>query len=73
MIQSRRHALLEAAVNTVVGYGLAVLTQMAVFPHYGLSVPFGETLAIGGVFTVLSLVRGYVLRRVFESWRVRQE
>jgi hypothetical protein len=46
---------------------------MAVFPHYGLSVPFWETLAIGGVFTVLSLVRGYVLRRVFESWRVRQE
>jgi hypothetical protein len=46
---------------------------MAVFPHYGLSVPLGETLAIGGIFTGLSLVRGYTLRRVFESWRVRQE
>ena len=27
---------------------------------------------LGGVFTVLSLVRSYTLRRAFEAWRMRQ-
>jgi hypothetical protein len=70
MKQPRRHSLLEAIVNTVVGYALAVLTQMAVFPLYGLAVPLRETLMIGGIFTVLSVVRSYTLRRVFEAWQV---
>ena len=39
MRQTRRHSALEAIVNTAVGYLLAVLTQMAVFPHYGLALP----------------------------------
>ena len=72
MRQTRRHSALEAIVNTVVGYVLAVLTQMAVFPHYGLALPLEQNLAIGGIFTLLSLVRGYGLRRVFEAWRMRQ-
>jgi hypothetical protein len=70
--QPRRHSLVEAIANTVVGYLLAVLTQLAVFPQFGLEVPLAQSLMRGGVFTVLSLVRSYTLRRVFEAWRMRQ-
>ena len=34
MKQSRRMSLIEAIANVVVGYGLAVLTQIAVFPLF---------------------------------------
>jgi hypothetical protein len=70
--QPRRHSLVEAIANTVVGYLLAVLTQLAVFPQFGLDVPLAQSLVLGGIFTVLSLVRSYTLRRAFEAWRTRQ-
>ena len=37
-MQSRWMSLVEAVTNIVVGYGLAVLTQIAVFPLFGLQV-----------------------------------
>lgn len=66
MTQSRLMSLVEAATNVTVGYGLAVVTQIIVFPWFGLEAALGEHLAIGAAFVVVSLVRGYLLRRLFE-------
>jgi hypothetical protein len=62
-------SLVEAATNVVVGYVLAIATQIVVFPWFGIEAALGEHLAIGLVFVGVSLLRGYVLRRVFETWR----
>jgi hypothetical protein len=62
--QSRLMSLVEAVANVAVGYGVAVATQIAVFPLFGLAVSLGDTLAIGGVFTGVSLIRAYLLRRL---------
>ena len=69
MQQSKRWSLIEAATNTAVGYALAVATQFAVFPLFGLQVGVIENLGLGLIFTVVSVLRGYALRRVFEHWR----
>jgi hypothetical protein len=69
-VQSRRMALVEAATNVVVGYGLAVLVQVVVFPVFGILLSVGENLAIGAVFTVVSMARSYLLRRLFERIRI---
>ena len=68
-MQSRRQSLIEAITNVVVGYALAVLTQIVVFPWFGLQVPFRDNLAIGAMFVMISLARSYALRRLFERWR----
>jgi hypothetical protein len=68
-MQSRRQSLIEAITNVVVGYALAVLTQIVVFPWFGLQVPFRDNLAIGAIFVIISLLRSYALRRLFEHWR----
>ena len=65
-------SLVEAVTNVLVGYGVAVATQWAVFPLFGLHVTLQENLVIGLVFTAVSLVRSYVLRRAFEALRIRQ-
>jgi hypothetical protein len=70
MAQSKRGSLIEAVTNTVVGYALAVATQFAVFPIYGLQVGVAENLGLGLAFTAVSLIRSYLLRRVFERWRL---
>ena len=69
MQQSRLMSLVEATTNVVVGYVLAILTQLAVFPLFGLEAALGEHLAIGVAFVGVSLARGYLLRRLFERWR----
>jgi len=70
--QSRWMSLVEAVTNVLVGYGVAVATQWAVFPLFGLHAPLQENMLIGLIFTAVSLVRSYLLRRVFEALRIRQ-
>ncbi|MBW6494041.1 MAG: hypothetical protein K0B16_05725 [Burkholderiaceae bacterium] len=69
MTQSRGMSLIEAVTNVAVGYVLAVATQIIVFPWFGLRPSIGESLALGGVFVGISLLRSYALRRLFERWR----
>lgn len=68
-MQSRTMSLIEALANVLVGYGVAVATQAVVFPLFGLYASLDQNLAIGLIFTVVSLVRSYVLRRVFNHTR----
>ena len=70
MRQSRRMSFVEAFANVAVGYGLAVATQLAVFPAFGLRASLADNLALGAVFTAVSLARAYALRRLFERLRV---
>jgi len=72
MKQSRLMSLVESLANVLVGYVVAVITQMAVFPLFGLAVTVTENLLIGLIFTAVSIVRSYALRRGFEALRVRQ-
>lgn len=66
MGQSRRMSAVEAVVSTAIGYIVAVATQMMVFPIFGLRAGVIENLGIGLAFTVVSVVRSYLLRRLFE-------
>lgn len=72
MKQSRRMSMVESVTNVAVGYGVALATQVAVFPLFGMQVALQDNLAIGGIFTLVSLARSYLLRRAFEAIRVRR-
>ena len=69
MRQSRLMSLIEAIANVLVGYGFAVATQLVVFPWFGLPAHVGDALAIGGIFTGVSIMRSFALRRLFECLR----
>ena len=71
MKQSHRMSLIEAMAKVVVGFGLAIATQIDVFPLFGLQASLGDNLALGSVFTAISLARSFALRRLFEAIRVR--
>lgn len=69
MNQSRRMSLVEACLNTASGFivSLVVWHFLALGMHIPMTVT--ENLFITGVFTVVSVVRSYVWRRVFNQWR----
>ena len=65
MTQSRVMSAVEAGANVAVGWGVALGTQLVLFPVVGLQVTVAQSLTISGAFTAVSLARSYVLRRVF--------
>lgn len=65
MTQTRRASALESIANVLIGYGIAVATQAAVFPLFGLHASAGQHLSIAAIFTAVSLIRSYALRRLF--------
>lgn len=73
MSQSRLLSAIESCANVVVGYGVALVSQLLVFPLFGIHIPFSSNLAIGAWFTVISLVRSYVLRRWFNGLKFRSQ
>jgi hypothetical protein len=68
MSQSKFTNLIESATNILIGYWCAVLTQLIVFPVMGINVSFKKNMMIGLVFTLISLLRSYVIRRIFNHF-----
>lgn len=58
-MQSKRHALLEAITNQVVGNSIAMLV------YYLMGIGIWQSLGLQATFLVLSIIRSYVIRRVF--------
>ena len=71
--QSRSMSAVESVTKIVVGYGVAVSAQIAVFPFFGIEIAMKSNLLIGAIFTVVSLIRSYLLRRTFNAISHRRE
>ena len=66
--QTKRGSLIEAVMNVVVGYGVAIAAQLVIFPWFGIYHPITTDLQISLAFLVVGLARSYVLRRVFDRF-----
>lgn len=64
-MQSPLQSLLETCISVAIGFLVALATQVLVFPAFGLTVSLGENLLIGTIFTVISVIRSYAVRRLF--------
>lgn len=69
--QSCRMSLTETLASTVIGYAINQVAQIVLFPLVGIRIPLSTNIALGVVFTLISVARGFCLRRLFEGWRIR--
>ncbi len=60
-------SFIESCINVAIGYGVALLSQILVFPLFGIHIPMSSNIAIGAIFTVISIARSYTVRRVFNK------
>lgn len=67
MKQTKLVSLIETVFSTVVGFLLSFTLQYFIFPVYGVHVSVETNLQLTGIFTVLSIARGYAIRRLFNS------
>lgn len=66
-MQSRLESLIETSMNIGIGYFVALASQVILFPMFGIFIPLSTNLWIGLWFTVISLVRSYIIRRWFNK------
>lgn len=62
-------SLMESLANVAIGFGIAVLSQVAFFPLFGIHANLSQNVMIGLIFTIVSIARSYALRRIFEAVR----
>jgi NO-binding membrane sensor protein with MHYT domain len=63
---------MEAVTNTAIGFVISMIAWHFVALAFSIPMPIGQNLIITGIFTVISLVRQYVLRRLFDGKTVWQ-
>lgn len=63
--QSRLFSLVEAWTNTIVGLMLGFACNVLFLPLFGATLPISSNFRLSLIFTVLSVIRSYALRRVF--------
>lgn len=64
-MQSKLGSLIESLVNIFIGIAVSFAANLVVLPIFGYPVTFWDGLGISLVFTIISLVRSYVIRRCF--------
>ena len=60
-------SVIESAVNVTVGYIVALIGQLIVYPIMNIPVTIKQNLVIGAIFLTIGLTRSYLLRRFF-NW-----
>lgn len=66
-MQSKKQSLKETVISTFIGLAVSLITQIVVFPLYGMQVSFNQNIQITIIFTVVSIARGYFVRRYFNK------
>lgn len=71
MMQSRRHSLLEATLNTLSGFVVTMIAQAYIYPLYHIQTTTLTNFSLALWFTLLSIARSYLWRRTFNYLHLR--
>ena len=64
-MQTKVQSAIESVANVAIGYGVALASQLVIFPVFDIHIPLKTNIWIGIWFTVISIVRSYSVRRLF--------
>jgi hypothetical protein len=65
--QSPRSAIAEAWLNIAVGFGINFAANFLLLPMVGAHFTAVENVALGGIYTAISLIRQFAIRRWFNG------
>ena len=66
-MQTKRQSLVETLTSVFVGWFIGVILNMLVLPLFDYNVSLTDGVLISIIFTAVSVIRGYVIRRWFNS------
>ena len=66
--QNKKQSLIESLTQTIIGLATSLLIQIFLYPMLNIPVTFSQNVIITLVFFVVSVIRGYLIRRLFNKW-----
>ena len=63
--QTKKGSVLETLLNTAVGFAINYTANLLIFPLYGMHISPGNNFLLGLIYTIISVVRSYIMRRAF--------
>jgi hypothetical protein len=63
--QTKKGSVLETITNTAVGFAINYTANLLIFPLYGMHISPGNNFLLGLIYTIISVVRSYGMRRLF--------
>lgn len=70
-MQTRVMSLVEVATSSLIGFVVAVFINWALLPMFGMHPSFSQSFWFTLIFTAISIVRSYLVRRFFAVYVVR--
>ena len=70
--QKKKISLIESLTNTIIGLLTSFIIQLFIYPLLNIPVSIGQNIIITFVFFLASILRGYVVRRLFNKlWKLQ--
>ena len=68
MTQSKKGSVMESLTNIAIGITVGFVSNIIVLPAFGYDVTLQDATAISLVFTVISFVRSFIVRRIYNKY-----
>ena len=66
-MQSKKQSLIESLTSVGIGWLIGVILNMLVLPLFDYDVSLTDGVLISIIFTAVSVIRSYIIRRWFNS------
>jgi len=66
-MQSKKLSIIEAISNTIIGLLTSFIIQLIIYPILNIEVSINQNIIITIVFFIASIIRGYLVRRLFNK------
>lgn len=66
-MQSKKQSLVESITNTFVGFIISLTAIFLILPLFGVESTPVKNIGITLCFTIISILRGYLIRRFFNK------
>lgn len=72
-MQSKKQSLIETITSVFVGWLIGVILNLTVLPLFDYNITVTDSLWVSLIFTIVSVIRGYLIRRTFNRMEKRHE
>ena len=67
MRQTKLGSFYEACINVLIGFSINYCANLLILPLFGFHITLSENFFMGLLYTVISVIRSYVVRRWFDG------
>ena len=72
-MQTKKESLLEILISVAIGWLIGFISNMVILPLFGYPISVADSIYISILFTLISIIRGYIVRRYFNWTEYKKE